>query len=112
MNEIINAIQGNLIEIIVTIIGCIAAWLGTQVKNVYKKYADNQTKQEIVKVSVQWVEQMVKIGQIAMADRLDNAKSKAISLLNEAGITITEEELETMIESAVYAFTSSADINK
>lgn len=112
MNEIINAIQGNLIEIIVTIIGCIATWLGTQVKNVYKKYADNQTKQEIVKVSVQWVEQMVKIGQIAMADRLDNAKSKAISLLNEAGITITEEELETMIESAVYAFTSSADINK
>lgn len=112
MNEIMSTIQGNLLEIIITLIGIGAAWLGTKCKQMYQKYADTQTKQEVVKISVQWVEQMVKIGQIALDDRLTEAKNKVLSLLSEAGITISDEELETMIESAVYSFTSSLNDEK
>ena len=65
----------------------------------YTKYVDTQTKKEIVKDTVNYVEQVFK--DIHGAEKLEKAKEKALEWLNEKGIKISETELEILIESAV-----------
>ena len=92
-------IQNYLLEILATIITGLASFIGIRIKNAYTKYVDTQTKKEIVKDTVNYVEQVFK--DIHGAEKLNKAKEKALEWLNEKGIKISETELEIMIESAV-----------
>lgn len=92
-------IQNYLFEILATIITTLASFIGVSIKNAYTKYINTKTKKEIVKDTVNYVEQVFK--DIHGAEKLNKAKEKALEWLNEKGIKISETELEILIESAV-----------
>lgn len=92
-------IQNYLFEILATIITALASFVGVSIKNAYTKYINTQTKKEIVKDTVNYVEQVFK--DIHGKEKLEKAKEKALEWLNEKGIKISETELEILIESAV-----------
>lgn len=92
-------LQNYLLEILAAIIAAVASFIGIRIKNAYTKYVDTQTKKEIVKDTVNYVEQIYK--DIHGAEKLEKAKEKALEWLNEKGIKISNTELEILIESAV-----------
>lgn len=92
-------LQNYGIEILMTIITALTSFVGITIKNAYTKYVDTQTKKEIVKSTVSYIEQVY----YAMngEDKLAKAKQKALEWLNQKGLKISETELEILIESAV-----------
>ena len=65
-------------------------------------YARNDTVDRFVGKAVNAVEQLSKCQPIA--DKFNEAATRALSMLEEEGIYISEEELESCIESAVLEF--------
>lgn len=92
-------LQNYLFEILATIITAIASFIGLTIKNAYTKYINTKTKKEIVKDTVNYVEQVYK--DIHGEEKLNKAKEKALEWLKQKGIKISETELEILIESAV-----------
>ncbi len=92
-------IQNYLFEILATVITAVASFIGLRIKDAYTKYINTQTKKEIVKDTVNYIEQVYK--DIHGAEKLNKAKEKALEWLNEKGIKISDIELEILIESAV-----------
>ena len=97
-----NIFNEYLTQIILAVFLALAAWLGAQAKNLYRKYINTEIKQAVVKNAVLFVEQTCK--DIHGHDKLVKAMAKASEILAEYGITISETELVTMIESAVKEF--------
>ena len=100
-------IQNYLLEILATVITAIASFIGIRIKNAYTKYVDTQTKKEIVKDTVNYVEQVYK--DIKGKEKLNKAKEKALEWLKQKGIKISETELEILIESAVNGFNQKGE---
>lgn len=94
-------LQNYIFEILATIITGLASFIGVSIKNAYTKYINTKTKKEIVKDTVNYVEQVFK--DIHGEEKLEMAKTKAIEWLNEKSIKISTTELEILIESAVNA---------
>lgn len=95
-------LDGYIAQIILSLVLMFAAFLGAQAKNLYKKYINTEIKQAIVKNVVLCIEQTCK--DIHGREKLEEAMAKASAILEEYGITISETELVTMIESAVKEF--------
>lgn len=95
-------IQSNILEIIITIMTGLATYIATRIKSKYEEYANTETKQKIVKTVVNAVEQLYK--GLDGTKKLEKAKENIIALLNEKGITITELEMDMMIEEVVNGF--------
>ena len=95
-------IQSNILEIIITIITGLATYVATRIKDKYEEYVNTETKQKIVKTVVNAVEQLYK--DLDGTKKLEKAKENIIALLNEKGITITELEMDMMIEEVVNGF--------
>ncbi|MBE6145073.1 MAG: hypothetical protein E7171_00465 [Firmicutes bacterium] len=100
-------IQPYLLEIIVAILTGIASFIGVKVKKVYEEYVDTKTKKEIVECTVKYVEQVYKT--IHGEEKLEKAKDKALEWLNEKGITISDTELEILIEASVNGFNNGLE---
>ena len=92
-------------QIILAVFLALAAFLGAQAKNLYRKYVNTEVKQAVVKNAVLFVEQTCR--DIHGHDKLVAAMEKASEILAEYGISISETELVTMIESAVKEFINS-----
>ena len=92
-------LQDNLIQILATVITAVASFIGVSIKKAYTKYVDTKTKKEIVKETVNYVEQVFK--DIHGTEKLDKAKEKALEWLNSKGLKTSDTELEILIESAV-----------
>lgn len=89
-------------EILTLVITAVFTFLGTAAKNILKQIANDKEKREVVKDVVKAVEQMFK--DLHGKDKLEKAVENASIILSEKGITITELELLTLIESAVSEF--------
>ena len=109
MNTILNAIQSNLLEIINVILVGVVTFIGTKIKTIYEEHINDKTKKEIVKATVEYVEQINKTLEIKKTseEKFNQAKEKAIEWLSEKGINISDTEIEILIESCVNAFNSS-----
>lgn len=92
-------LQNYIFEILVAIITAVMSFIGLRIKNAYTKYIDTQTKKDVVKDTVKYIEQVYK--DIHGKEKLEMAKIKSLEWLNEKGIKISEVELEILIESAV-----------
>ena len=92
-------------QIILAVFLALAAILGAQAKNLYKRWVNTDIKKAVVKDAVLFVEQVYK--DIHGPDKLHAAMERASEILAEYGITISETELVTMIESAVKEFINS-----
>lgn len=94
-----------LAPLLETVIGALALLLGYYVKKYINSKIDKDKQAEIrenVKAAVEFVEQISKT-DLSMhgAEKFQAAKDRAVLLLNEKGISVTELQLETLIESFV-----------
>lgn len=100
MDEMLSAIQPAVMNLVAVCITCLFGYVGIKVKQLYTEYVNTETKKKVVDSTVNYVEQV--FTDIHGADKLKEAKTKVLTILNEKGISISDEELETLIESAVY----------
>ena len=97
-----GSIQPYLIEILSIILTGVVTYVGLQIKKLFEKHINTQVKKDVVDSTVKYIEQVYK--DIHGQDKLNKAKEKALEWLNEKGITISDTELEILIESAVNGF--------
>lgn len=105
MNEFIQAIQPALLAVIVAIIGYLAKIAGGAIKQVSDKYeikAKLEANKTIVDASVKYTQQVFKDAN--GEEKFEEAKQKALALINEKGLTISDDELDTLIEASVANF--------
>lgn len=88
--------------ILYSILTAIAGYIGIVVKNLYQKYINDKTKQDVAKTVVQAVEQMYK--DLHGDEKLQKALEAASDMLMTKGITISDIELRMLIEAAVAEF--------
>ena len=100
-----NMMNQYLTQIIFALILALAAFLGAQVKALYKKYVTTEIKQAVCRTAVRFVEQVYQ--DIHGPEKLAAAMAKASELLEGYGITITETELVAMLEAAVNEFNNA-----
>ncbi len=99
MSDILNAISDNLIHILGTIITAILGYVGLQIKNIYQEFIQDKTKKEIVKETVEYVEQTCK--NLPCEEKKKKALEKSLEWMKEKKISVSDTELEILIESAV-----------
>ncbi len=95
-------IQPYLLEVLGVVLTGVVTYIGLQIKKLYEKHIDTQVKKDIVDSTVKYVEQVYK--DIHGEEKLNKAKDKALEWLNEKGITISDTELEILIEATVNGF--------
>lgn len=120
MAEIIAEISPMIDSIILALLFGLASWLGIKVDAYMQSLEDNEkmkkirqaleTNKELVQISVDYVEQ---VGQHLLSEEKKAlAIKKATELANQWGVTISEVELETMIEQLVLGFNDGYDNRK
>lgn len=105
MNEFLQAVQPALLALLVAIIGYVAKIAGTQVQRVSDKYAIKaklEANKTIVDLSVKYVQQVFKDADGKA--KYEEAKNKALEIMGEKGISITDAELNMLIEASVANF--------
>ena len=85
-------------ELLYTILTAIISFVGLKVKSSYDKYINDKTKKQVVENTVKYVEQIYK--SLSSKKKFEKAKENVIELLNDKGISITDLELQVLIESA------------
>ena len=95
--------------ILYTILTTVASFIGLKVKTIYEKYINDKTKKDVVESTVKYVEQIYK--NLKGEEKLAKAKDNILALLNEKGISITELEMDVLIEATCNSFKKSANIN-
>lgn len=98
MHEIMLELQPHLITIAVTLLSAFTGWLGMKVK----AFLDTKEKRLIVEATVKYVEQVGKT--LGGDEKLALAKTKALEWMNTKGFSISEIELDILIESTVNDF--------
>ncbi|MEG2351235.1 MAG: phage holin, LLH family [Bacilli bacterium] len=98
-----DAIRENLLLIVTTIISGVFSYVGLMIKTTYNKIVNDKAKKEIVDLTVKYVEQVSKSAMLNSEEKLQKAKEKALEWLKERKLSISETELEILIESAVNA---------
>ena len=85
---------------VITIVTALLGYVSVAIKNKISKKLDTQTKQEVARATVEYVEQVYQA--LGGAEKLQKAIEQARLILQEKGISITEVELKMLLESAVY----------
>ena len=99
MGDIFTIISNNIIEFISTIITAVIGYLGLRIKKIYQEYVNDKIKKDIIEKTVNYVEQVGKT--LTCEEKKQMVKEKALKWLEEKKITISDTELEIIIESAV-----------
>lgn len=102
LTEIMEAIQPMIVNVIVTVVGIVASYVGLKVKSIYNEKVNTKEKETVVQHTVEYVEQVYK--DVHGEEKFNAAMDKVIELLEEKGIEFTKAELEVLIESAVNGF--------
>ena len=98
--DILNQCLDILLPAVASVIAVILGVLATKIKTTYNDKIQDETVRTIVKSVVEWAQQVYK--DCDGPEKLQKALEKASAILNEKGITISDEELNMLIESAVY----------
>ncbi len=90
-----------IIETILAIITGIISFIGLKLKKLYEEKINNETIKKIVTDTVKYVEQITKDISITSKNKKQKAKDKIIEWLNEKGLSVSDTQLDILIESAV-----------
>lgn len=106
MNEVMDVFMSGVISLLGSVVTVAVGIITYKITRWGNEYINNQNtklttqqKQAVVNSTVAYVEQVFK--DIDGAQKLEEAKNKILSLLQEQGITITDEEMQVLIEAAV-----------
>lgn len=94
-NQFLEAALG-IVKIIVT---AVAGYIGISIRNLARRYIDNDEKRAVASTVVKFVEQVYT--DIHGNDKLNKALEQAESIFAEKGIYIGSAELRALIEAAV-----------
>lgn len=89
-------------EILYTVIIAVFSYLGMQAKALYEKYINTKEKQAVAETVCKAIEQIYK--DLDGESKKQKALENISLMLEEKGITITELEMEMLIEAACYGF--------
>lgn len=98
--SILNECLDVILPAIASVVAILFGVLGAKIKQVYTERTQNETAKVVVDNVVKWVQQVYY--ELEGPEKLQKALTQASTILNEKGITISESELDMMIESAVY----------
>ena len=112
-----NMVKEVIVEYVWSIIGLLVVfgsgiffkWLKVKLAEIQAKvdaWADTQIKKQIVDASVKMVEQLSKAIKATSEEKFNQAVANADKLLKEKGLSYSDDELKTLIESAVQEFTN------
>ena len=102
MNELMNQLQPIIMNAAVVILTAIGSYVGLKVKTFVKEKSDTDTKKKVVETTCKYVEQIYK--DLDGESKLEKAKDNILAQLNEKGISISELELDVLIEATVNGF--------
>lgn len=105
MNEFIQALTPALVALAVAILGYVANIAGNAIKQVADKYeikAKLDANKTIVDMSVKYVQQVFK--EANGEEKYEQAKEKALEIMAQKGIHISDAELNMLIEASVANF--------
>ena len=80
----------------------LAGFLGTQLKQLYRRWVDDRTKEAVVRTCVKAVEQLYH--DVGGPEKLAKAQEGIRQMLEEKGIAISQLEMNLLIESVVSEF--------
>lgn len=90
--------------LIYTVLTAVLGFIGIAIKQILSKFSTDRTKESVVKTCVNAAEQLYK--DLHGEEKLAKAKENIVEMLNEKGISISDIEMDMLIEAAV------AEINK
>lgn len=105
MNELMQAITPALISLVTALVGYATYILGKFLKSQADKYDIKEkleTNKAIVDISVKYASQVFK--EAEGQEKYEQAKAKALEIMNEKGLTISDSELNALIEASVASF--------
>ena len=99
MNDLLNEIMPYVMIILTAIAGYLATRIKAYIDSKIDKDKQNQLL-KFIKVTVDYVEQ---IGiKLKPEEKFELAKAKALIWINGKGLTVSEDELEILIEAFVH----------
>lgn len=102
--EVLNQVIDALLPSVIIILTTVMSYLAAKLKNKYDEKINTDIKKSVVEETVKYVQQVW--GTLGGPEKLQKAIEQASLLLNEKGITISETELNMLIESSVYGIKS------
>ena len=94
-----NLVLENLVSIFITIITGILGYIGIKLKDMFQDYIELKIKKEIVEKTVMYVEQVGK--DLSCTEKKKMVLEKASIWIAEKKVSVSDTELEILIESAV-----------
>lgn len=98
--SILNECLDIILPAIASVIAVLFGVLGAKLKSVYDTKIKTDTAKIVVDDVVKFVQQVYK--DLDGPEKLQKALTEASTILNEKGISISNTELDMLIESAVY----------
>ena len=95
-----NQLVDILLPVLATFLTGLFTYIGTKLKSAYEKKVNTETAKAVVEDVVKFVEQVYT--DIHGKEKLQKAIEQASQILESKGITISEAEINMLIESAVY----------
>ena len=86
-------------ELLYAVVIAIAGYIGTAIKNIYKKHVDDKTKESVVRTVVKAVKQLY--SDLNGEEKLQKAIENISEMLAEKQIIVSELEIRMLIEAAV-----------
>lgn len=96
LEKVWDLIGSDIMNLLTTVFSIIITIIVTKIKKIYKEKFTDETKRNIVKTVVNAIEQIYK--DLSGEQKLQKAKENIINILNEKGISISELEMDMMIE--------------
>lgn len=95
-----NQLIDILLPVLATFLTGLFTYIGTKLKSAYEKKVNTETAKAVVEDVVKFVEQVYT--DIHGKEKLQKAIEQASIILQNKGISISEAEINMLIESAVY----------
>ena len=91
-----------VLPVLAAALTALAGFVGAQLKNLYRRWVDDKTKEAVVRTCVKAVEQLYR--DLGGPEKLERAREGICQMLEEKGIPITQLEMDMLIESVVSEF--------
>ena len=95
-----NQLLDILLPVLATFLTGLFTYIGTRLKKVYEEKVNTETAKNVVEDAVRFVEQVYK--DLKGPEKLEKTTAQVAEILQSKGITITEAEINMLIESAIY----------
>lgn len=98
--SVFNQIIDMLLPVLATILTAVGTYVATRIKTLYTNKVNDETTKKVVESTVRYVQQVYK--DLDGSAKLQKAIEQASQILESKGMTISEAEINMLIESCVY----------